>query len=71
MERKVYNVTEVAEILQTSPQRVRKLINNGYLKAFRLGRLLIRNDDLDNFLLSAVGKDFTDGAPVELVETKL
>lgn len=66
--RKVYNVTEVAEILQTSPQRVRKLINNGYLKAFRLGRLLIRNDDLDEFLLSAVGKDFTDGVPVELVE---
>lgn len=66
--RKVYNVTEVAEILQTSPQRVRKLISNGYLKAFRLGRLLIRNDDLDEFLLSAVGKDFTDGVPVELVE---
>ena len=66
--RKVYNVTEVAEILQTSPQRVRKLINNGYLKAFRLGRLLIRNDDLDEFLLSAVGKDFTDGVPVKLVE---
>lgn len=66
--RKVYNVTEVAEILQTSPQRVRKLINNGYLKAFRLGRLLIRNDDLDEFLLSAVGKDFTDGVPVDLVE---
>ena len=66
--RKVYNVTEVAEILQTSPQRVRKLINNGYLKAFRLGRLLIRNDDLDEFLLSAVGKDFTDGVAVDLVE---
>lgn len=68
MSRKVYNVTEVAEILQTTPQRVRTLIKNGYLKAFRLGRLLIRNDDLDEFLLSAVGKDFTDGVPVELVE---
>lgn len=68
MNRKVYNVTEVAEILQTTPQRVRTLIKNGYLKAFRLGRLLIRNDDLDEFLLSAVGKDFTDGVPVELVE---
>lgn len=68
--RKVYNVDEVAEILQTSPQRIRKLVNGGYLKAFRLGRILIRNDDLDNFLLSAVGKDFTDGDPVELREAK-
>lgn len=66
MERKVFNVTEVAEILQTSPKRIRDLINYGHLKAFRLGRILVRNSDLDDFLLSAVGKDYTDGRPVEL-----
>lgn len=66
MERKVYNVDEVADILQTSGYKVRALVKNGYLKAFRLGRILIRNEDLDEFLASAVGQDFTDGSPAEL-----
>lgn len=35
--RKVYNVDEVAEILQTSSIKVRNLIKFGYLKAFRIG----------------------------------
>lgn len=68
MERKVFNVAEVAEILQTSEQRVRALINGGHLKAFRLGRLLVRNADLDLFLSEAVGKDYTGSVPVMLRE---
>lgn len=66
MERKVYNVDEVAEILQTTAPRIRKLINKGYLKAFKLGRTLVRNADLDDFLAGAPGKDYTDGDPIEL-----
>lgn len=66
MERKVYNVDEVAEILQTTAPRIRKLIHKGYLKAFRIGRVLIRNEDLDEFLAGASGKDYTEGDPVEL-----
>lgn len=60
IERKVFNVDEVAEILQTSATTVRKLISRGDLKCLRLGRVLIRNADLDDFLQSAVGKDYTE-----------
>ncbi len=66
MERKVFNVDEVAEILQTSSITVRKLINTGQLKAFRIGRLLVRNDDLNVFLENAVGLDYTGQGPKTL-----
>ena len=64
--KKVYNIDEVAEMLQTSHVTVRGLIKKGYLKAFKLGRYLIRDKDIDDFLESAVGKDFTGGEPVSL-----
>lgn len=65
--KKVYNIDEVAEMLQTSHVTVRGLIKKGYLKAFKLGRYLIRDKDIDDFLESAVGKDFTGDEPVNLV----
>lgn len=64
--KKVYNIEEVAEMLQTSHVTIRGLIKKGYLKAFKLGRYLIRDKDIDDFLESAVGKDFTGGEPVSL-----
>ena len=66
--RKVYNVDEVAEILQTSSIKVRNLIKFGYLKAFRIGRVLVRDKDRDAFLETAVGLDFTAAGPVPLGE---
>ena len=65
--KKVYNIDEVAEMLQTSHVTIRGLIKKGYLTAFKLGRYLIRDKDIDDFLESAVGMDFTGGEPVTLV----
>ena len=67
MAKKVYNIDEVAESLQTSHVTIRGLIKNGYLKAFKLGgRYLIRDKDIDEFLESAIGFDYTGGCPVSL-----
>lgn len=61
-----YTVSEIAEIFTTTEPRVRQLIKGGYLKAFRLGKLLIRKEDLLEFMQSAVGYDMTNGDKVKL-----
>lgn len=50
--RKVFNVDEVAEILQTSGTTVRQYIKKGELKAMKIGRVLISEKSLDDFIES-------------------
>lgn len=66
MERMVFNVDEVAEILQTTAPAVRKQIKAGRLKAFKLGRVLIRKEDLSEFMSNSVGLDVYPDQPVVL-----
>lgn len=47
----VYTVEQVANLLQTTPQTVRRLIKEKKLKAFRVGmQLRIKKEDLDEYM---------------------
>ena len=47
----VYTLEEVAEILKVSVQTVRRLIDDGELKAFRVrGQWRVRKEDLDDYI---------------------
>ena len=53
-ERKVYTVKEIAKILQTSRQQVRRMIQEEELEAVRVGReWRITDEALDAFLTKA------------------
>ena len=53
-------VKQASKLLQTDEPTVRRLIEKGFLKALKLGRLKIRMVELERFLEYAEGKDFTD-----------
>lgn len=57
---KLYKVTEAAEILGTTKQRVYQLIKTKHIQALKLGDLKITNFELERFIREANGKDFTD-----------
>lgn len=46
----VYTVKEAAELLKTSQQYIRGLIEQGELQALKLGRLKIRKTSIESFL---------------------
>ncbi len=50
--RKVFNVAEVALILQTSETTVRSYVSRGELKALKIGRILVSEKALDDFIIS-------------------
>lgn len=50
MDKLVYTVNEVADILQTTRQKVMYYIHAGKLKAFKLGYWKISNAALNNFI---------------------
>lgn len=56
----VFTVKEASILLKTDEPTVRRLIDKGYLKALKLGRLKVRRDEIKRFLVWAEGKDFTD-----------
>ncbi|MFC1500145.1 helix-turn-helix domain-containing protein [Candidatus Zixiibacteriota bacterium] len=57
VERRVYFVSEVAEILGISRQTVLKYIKNGIVPGLRVGgRYLIMKDEFEAFLRSGGGK---------------
>ena len=60
MEDLLVTVKQASKILQTDEPTIRRLIEKGYLKAVKLGRLKIRIAELERFLEYAEGKDFTD-----------
>ncbi len=56
----LYTVKDVAKLLKTNEDYVRKLIKKGYLKAMVLGRLKVRASALEEFLAKYEGYDVTD-----------
>lgn len=56
----VFTVKEASILLKTDEPTVRRLIDKGFLKALKLGRLKVRRDEIERFLSWAEGKDFTD-----------
>ena len=66
---RLYTVTQVADILQTSKAYVYRLINCGLLKTIKLGKLKIRHDTLAEFLIKAEGMDFSDPSKIYQLRT--
>ena len=56
----VYTVRDVTKILHCSPNYVYKLIDKGFLPAFKLGSLKILGKYLEKFLIENQGKDLSD-----------
>ncbi len=56
----VFTVKEASILLKTDETTVRRLIDKGFLKALKLGRLKVRRAEIERFLVWAEGKDFTD-----------
>ncbi len=56
----IYTVKEVSILLKTDEPMVRRLIDKGFLKALKLGRLKVRKEEIERFLEWAEGKDFTN-----------
>jgi len=53
-------VKEAANKLKTNKNVVYGLIKNGHITALKLGALKIIDKELDRFIASAIGKDFSD-----------
>ena len=53
-------IKEVSKTLKTDEPTIRRLIDKGYLKALKLGRLKVRSTELERFLDWAEGKDLSD-----------
>lgn len=66
MEKVLYTVTEVSELIKTNPAYVYKLINLGLLPALKLGHLKVRKAALLEFLERYEGKDLTN--PQEITD---
>ena len=60
MEKILYTVKEVSEIMHTSPSYVYKLIGSGLLPVLKLGSYKIRHDALMKFLSDYEGYDLRD-----------
>jgi len=60
MEDFLLSVADASKRLDSSRNAVYELINNGYLKALKLGSLKIRNSEINRFLQEFEGKDLSD-----------
>ena len=60
MEEKLLTVAEIAEILHVNTTFVYNLRMKGYLKMMKLGQWKCRRATLDEFIVWAENKDFTD-----------
>ena len=60
MEKLLYTVSEVAEILKCNVNYVHKLRKAGLLPFIKLGQYKCRATALENFLAAYEGKDLTD-----------
>lgn len=56
----LYTVKEVSILLKTDEPTIRRLIDKGFLKALKLGRLKVRKEEIQRFLAWGEGKGFTD-----------
>lgn len=60
MEDILFTVKEASQLLKTDEPTIRNLINKGFLKGLKLGRLKIRKVEIERFLSWAEGKDLSD-----------
>ena len=65
MEKLVYTVKEVSQIIHTNQSYVYTLIKTGLLPALKLGSYKIRGESLSKFLAEYEGQDLTN--PYEFV----
>ncbi len=69
MELYLLTVKEVAEKLKVNVNYVYDLIRKGHIEALKLGSMKITNIELDRFISSASGNDFTDLDNIMPLET--
>lgn len=53
-------VKDVSKLFKTDEPTIRKLIDKGFIKSLKLGRLKIRKVELERFIQWAEGKDLSD-----------
>ena len=64
----LYTVKDVAKLLKTNEDYVRKLIKKGYLKDMVVWRLKVRASALEEFLAKYEGYDVTDVDNIKKIE---
>ncbi len=69
MELYLLTVKDVAERLKVNVNYVYELIKKGHIEALRLGSMKITNAELDRFISSASGNDFSNLDNVVPLET--
>jgi excisionase family DNA binding protein len=67
MEKVLYTVKEVSQILHTNPSYVYQLINTGLLPVLKLGSYKVRHEALMKFLSEYEGYDLSDPKNVEKI----
>lgn len=60
LDTELLTIKNVSKLLKTDEPTIRKLIDKGFLKALKLGRLKIRKVELERFIKWAEGKDLSD-----------
>lgn len=73
MELYLLTVKDVAEKLKVNVNYVYDLIKKGHIEALKLGSMKITNVELDRFISSASGNDFTDlnnVIPLDTIQNK-
>lgn len=68
MEKVIYTIKEVSELLKTNVEYVHKLRKSGLLPCIKLGSYKVRKEALDEFLAKYEGLDLTDPFKVKEVE---
>ena len=69
MDKILYTVKEVSQILHTNPSYVYQLINSGLLPVLKLGSYKVRHEALIKFLSEYEGYDLTNPKNVEKITT--
>ena len=67
MEKVLYTVKEVSQILHTNPSYVYQLINTGLLPVLKLGSYKVRHEALMKFLSEYEGYDLSNPKNVEKI----
>ncbi len=67
MEKNLYTVKEVSQILHTNPTYVYHLISTGLLPVLKLGSYKVRHEALMRFLIDYEGFDLSDPSKIEKI----
>ena len=70
MEKMLYTVKEVSQIIHTNPSYVYQLINSGLLPVLKLGSYKVRHEALMTFLSKYEGYDLSDPGNVTRIASE-